>query len=86
MILCSVGKYLYCMVSGKCETHWSLPSSSSFNLTLSSVAATGCPVTFIGTGEQALQPFTMKPFVKKLKGKAISCLHVNLVTDLGNHR
>lgn len=34
LILCSVGKYLYCMVSGKCETHWYLPSSSLSRLFL----------------------------------------------------
>ena len=73
------------MVSGKCEAHWSLPSSSFIStlFTPSSVAATGCPVEFIGIGERGdLQRFKMKPFVKKLKGKA-SVIY-NLVIDLDN--
>ena len=51
--------------------------------TPSSVAATGCPVPFIGI-EHGLHPFTMKPFVKKLKGEAL--ITYNLVIELGNQK
>ncbi len=43
---------------------------------LSAVAATGSPVTFIGTGEHIddFEPFAVRPFVSKMLGTYLDIL------------